>query len=90
MESLDYRYHRIDLNHHSAILGDDGSVRIVVAHCDPGLPNWIDTASHQRGTMCLRWIRAETHPEPRTRVLAISELHAEPAPTAPATGDGGC
>jgi len=74
MESLDYRYHRIDVNHHSAILEDDGSVRIVIAHRDPGLPNWIDTASHQRGTMCLRWIRAETHPEPRTRVVPLSEL----------------
>ena len=70
MESLDYRYHRIALNHHEAATGPDGSVRIVVAHADPGDPNWIDTASHRRGTMLLRWIGADEHPKPVCRVVA--------------------
>ena len=77
MESLDYRYHRIDLNHHTASQREDGSVRLIVAHRDPGLPNWLDTASHARGTMCLRWIRAEDHPQPRTRVVPFAELATE-------------
>ena len=74
MESLDYRYHRIALNHHGARTRDDGSVRIVVAHEDPGLDNWIETAGHRRGTMCLRWVRAREHPEPATRVLKLADL----------------
>jgi hypothetical protein len=74
MESLDYRYHRIDLNHHGAAYEPDGSVRLVVAHRDPGLPNWLDTAGHARGTMCLRWIGADDHPSPSTRVVPIEEL----------------
>ena len=61
MESLDYRYFPITLNKSSATCQDDGSVRIVVAHADPGVPNWIDTCGHDRGTMCWRWVRAETH-----------------------------
>ncbi len=69
MESLDYRYHPIAVNHYGARYQDDGSVRIVVAHRDPGQGNWIDTAGHQRGTMCLRWIHADSHPKPGTRVL---------------------
>jgi len=69
MESLDYRHHRIDVNHHGAHYEDDGSIRIVVAHRDPGHPNWIDTASHERGTMCWRWIRADDHPQPACRVV---------------------
>ena len=76
MESLDYRYHRIDLNHHTASQREDGSVRLIVAHRDPGLPNWLDTSSHARGTMCLRWIRAEDHPQPRTQVDPLAELAA--------------
>jgi hypothetical protein len=76
MESLDYRYHRIALNKHDAKLEPDGSVRIVVAHEDPGHPNWLTTAAHDRGTMCLRWIRADHHPEPRTRVVKIRDLRA--------------
>ena len=74
MESLDYRYHRIHVNKHTARYEADGSVRIVVAHEDPGLPNWIDTAGHAQGTMCFRWIRAAAHPQPRTRVVKRSEL----------------
>lgn len=27
-----------------------GSIRFVIAHRDPGVPNWLDTAGHQRGT----------------------------------------
>jgi hypothetical protein len=68
MESLDYRYHRVWLNNHDAKLEDDGSLRIIVAHDDPGHANWIDTTGLRRGTMCLRWVHADAHPEPRTRV----------------------
>ena len=74
MESLDYRYHTIAVNHHGARYHADGSVRLVVAHRDPGVPNWIDTAGHRRGTMCWRWIRAAAHPRPETRVVPCAEL----------------
>jgi hypothetical protein len=76
MESLDYRFHRIHVNKHTARYADDGSVRVVVAHRDPGVDNWIDTAGHAQGTMCWRWIRADSHPQPRTRVVALAELGA--------------
>jgi hypothetical protein len=76
MESLDYRYHRIHVNKHTARYRDDGSVQIVVAHRDPGVDNWIETAGHGRGTMCFRWIRAAEHPQPRTRVARLTELRA--------------
>ena len=74
MESLDYRYYTISLNCSSAKLLSDGSVRLVVAHRDPGVDNWIDTAGHDAGTMCWRWMRAAAHPEPLTRVVKLEEL----------------
>ena len=76
MESLDYRYHTIHTNKKLARYEDDGSVRLVVAHRDPGLPNWLETAGHTSGTMCFRWIKASEHPEPRTRVVSLAELEA--------------
>lgn len=76
MESLDYRYYKIHVNKHTAVYESDGSVRIVVAHADPGVPNWINTVGHVQGTMCFRWIRAKDHPQPRTRVVKRSELGA--------------
>jgi hypothetical protein len=74
MESLDYRYFQVWVNKSSARLRADGSVRVIVAHQDPGVDNWIDTCGHDRGTMCWRWIRATEHPEPRTRVVKLAEL----------------
>ena len=74
MESLDYRYHRIHTNKHLARYEADGSIRLVVAHEDPGLANWIETAGHRSGTMCFRWVRAVAHPEPATRVVKLGNL----------------
>jgi hypothetical protein len=78
MESLEYRYFRVHTNKHLARANDDGSVRIVVAHTDPGHPNWIQTVGHTSGTMCFRWVRADAHPVPRTRVARVSEAAALP------------
>lgn len=74
MESLDYRYHRVWVNQHTAKRRPDGSVRIVVAHRDPGAGNWIDTVGHGQGTMLFRWIRAVDHPQPQTRVVRLDEV----------------
>ena len=43
MESLDYRYHDVIFHSHNTQLEPDGSFRIVVAHTDPGVSNWIET-----------------------------------------------
>ena len=56
LESLDYEHHTIHLNDHTAVRRPDGSVRIAIAHADPGLPNWLDTAGHARGGMFLRQV----------------------------------
>jgi hypothetical protein len=50
----------------------DGSVRLVLAQRDPGHPNWLETAGHRRGTMCLRWVGAKVHPDPTTRVVRLA------------------
>jgi len=73
-ESLDYRYHRVHINKHDAVVAPDGHVRVVVAHADPGVPNWLDTAGHVRGTLGLRWGKASLHPVPACRVVAASEV----------------
>jgi hypothetical protein len=74
MESLDYRYHRAHFNKHSAQVAADGSVTLVLAHRDPGLANWLETAGHDRGTMCLRWVGATENVDPELRVVKLNEL----------------
>jgi len=77
MESLDYRHYTIHLNKHTARYAEAGSVRIIVAHRNPGLPNWITTAGHTCGTMCLRWVKADACPQPRTTVVRLADLEPE-------------
>ena len=47
---------------------------LVVAHEDPGHPNWLNPCGHRQGGMCWRWIRASEHPQPRTRVVKLESL----------------
>ena len=74
MESLDYRNYTIHTNMALAHCEAGGSVRLIVAHEDPGLPNWLNTAGHASGTMCFRWVRAAEHPQPGCRVVKLANL----------------
>jgi len=54
-------------------------VTVVVSHSDPGVPNWIETAGHNEGTMCWRWYRLNAGEQPVTpscRVIKLTELPA--------------
>ncbi len=73
-ESLEYRFRRTHVNSGEAVSAADGSVRLVVSAANPGTDNWMDTAGHERGTMCVRWVRADAHPEPVCRVVKLAEL----------------
>ena len=77
MESLDYRFHHISVNKHSAHYEPDGSVKVLIAHRDPGFPNWLETCGHTEGTMCWRWyrLRAGGIPvEPSCALVKLNEL----------------
>jgi hypothetical protein len=77
MQSLDWRHHRVSLNGTQATLAADGSFRIVVAHRDPGVPNWIETAGHPEGLVFCRWLQADVMPEqPSSRVVPLATLCA--------------
>jgi hypothetical protein len=54
LESPDYRYLKVAINSAQAEPRADGTFRIVLAHRDPGVPNWIETAGHRSGQICLR------------------------------------
>jgi len=74
LESFDYMHHNTHVNHHTASLGEEGGVRIVVSRSDPGVENWLDTAGHAEGALALRFVGADQIPELTTSVVAISDL----------------
>ncbi len=77
LESLDYWKHTVSVNHHTAVPRDDGSVRLVVTHADPGVPNWLDTAGHRRGGIFLRWVGTPEPYDPACRVVKRADAGAE-------------
>ena len=74
MESLDYRYLPVCVNKHTARYNPDGSVTFVIASSDAGVGNFLYTAGHERGTMLLRWTRAQHHPLPTCRLVKLATL----------------
>jgi hypothetical protein len=49
--------------------------RLVVAHEDPGLPNWLDTGGEGEGLIFVRYLLPEEQPLPlSTRVVPLAEL----------------
>ena len=75
MESLDYRYNNICISKGNAVTEKDGTIRVIVAHKNPQLPNWIETAGHTEGTMCWRWYKpVGIAPQPKTKVELFDNL----------------
>jgi hypothetical protein len=63
------------LNSGTAQYGPDGWVRAVIAHRDPGTPNWIDPKGHCEGTLVFRWSRSKAPVPPiETTLVRVAAL----------------
>ena len=69
MESLDYRYHPVTVNKHTAKRDEDGALTLVIGPRDLGYGNWMDCCGHNSGTLLVRWADVENPPLPRTRLV---------------------
>ena len=56
LQTPPYRYRQVSLNRNQIHYEPDGSYRIVVAHRDPGVPNWIDAAGLKTGMVFWRFL----------------------------------
>jgi len=72
--SMDWANRQSSLNHHQLRIDPDGCVRIVVAHRDPGCPNWLDTGGHLEAVLQYRYIWTRNAPLPRKRVIAFADV----------------
>jgi hypothetical protein len=59
MQTFDYLRGRVSLNRAQAVPEPDGSIRIVLAHRDPGVPNWLTTEGRFFGLLFWRFFLAE-------------------------------
>ncbi len=78
-ESLDYANHISSLNDFQAELDSDGVKRCVIAHRDPGVPNWLDTTNLSQGFMATRWsytLNPGELPTIKATKVAFNEIRA--------------
>jgi hypothetical protein len=73
-EAIEYGSRQSSLNGHQAVLDRDGRFRGVIAHVDPGVPNWLDPAGHRRGTIAARFLLADAAPSPTLRSVPLASL----------------
>jgi hypothetical protein len=75
MQMLEYRSRRASLNSAQMALGPAGEYRLVISDRDPGVPDWLDTGGHRRGTMFWRFLLPKEGPEtPRCRVMPVDDV----------------
>ena len=77
VESIDYATRQTSLNWFQSTPDSDGIIRYVIAHEDPGVPNWLDVSGHPRGGIFLRWQSAEgeTYPDkPTVTLVAFDDI----------------
>jgi hypothetical protein len=79
-QGVDSAYHQATLNLGQAAADADGKVRIVLAHRDPGLRNWLDPVGVARGIVMVRWYYAQGAATPAARLVRFADLDGELPP----------
>ena len=73
-ESIEYANQIGSLNGSQCEVGADGAIRLVIAHRDPGVPNWVDTTGHPEGFMAPRWAYSQTPPTEQWPSIAAQKV----------------
>ena len=74
-ETWDYRHFFAGLTCENSVLGDDGSVTLVLSQRDPGTVNWLDTAHHREGHIAIRWQLTDgALPVPACTVVKVDDV----------------
>lgn len=75
LQTFDYASRQVTRNRAQTTLEADGSFRMVVAHEDPGVPNWLDTEGRPFGLVFWRFFLPEGPVEtPQAEVVKLADL----------------
>jgi hypothetical protein len=70
-----YTSRSVSLNRSQTTLEEDGSFRMILAHEDPGLPNWLDTEGNLFGMVFWRFFLMEGEAEtPQAMVVKLADI----------------
>jgi hypothetical protein len=75
LQTFDYLRQRVSLNRAQAVADPDGAVTIVIAHRDPGVPNWLSTEGRRFGLVFWRFMLPEGPIDtPAAEVVPVDSL----------------
>ena len=75
LQTYDYAHRQVSLNRAQTQTEADGSFRVVIAHRDPGVPNWLDTEGRPFGLVFWRYLLPEGEiATPQATVVDMSNL----------------
>jgi hypothetical protein len=82
--TYDYANRRVTLNRAQTVLDPDGSFRVVIAHRNPGVPNWLDTEGRPAGLVFWRFMLPEGEIEtPKAQVVKWTDVSTGAGPRRP-------
>jgi hypothetical protein len=74
-EPMEFHQRQTSINCHQAVLDDDGVLRVVISHQDPGVPNWFDTNGRKLGLIAGRYFKSESAPVPTLKRVPFADVH---------------
>lgn len=75
LQTFDYLRHPVSLNRAQAATDPDGTVTMVIAHRDPGVPNWLSTEGRPFGLVFWRFMLPDGPIDtPTARVVPVGSL----------------
>jgi hypothetical protein len=72
--TMDYANRINSINGAQAQIDRDGRFRCVIAHRDPGCPNWLDTGGEGYGMIQYRYVWTKDSPQPELRIVPFDEV----------------
>ena len=88
MVPLDFANRVTSLNDRQLNVDDDGVVRVVLSHTDPGVQNWLDTSGLKEGLFTYRYVRPTTSPAPKVSLLDAAQIRSQLPSSTPAFPPG--
>jgi hypothetical protein len=86
--ACEYVYRLSSLNGATGKISSDGRFRAVIALSDPGVPNWLDPAGFNEGTIYGRWYGCDSNPLPIIKRVPLAKVREHlPADTPKVTPD---
>ena len=72
--TMDYANRINSINGAQAHIDPDGRFRCVIAHVDPGCPNWLDTGGEGSGMIQYRYIWTQSSPQPKIERMPVDDV----------------